>query len=303
MKKRICAAAWILLMAGLCSGCGGAQGNGPGAAGGSSQLESSAVSAESGGIAWDDELNVDFTHDYSEEIRADVDRAASDAETFQQELENVERLSQRYAPLAETAQTQGEMNVASMWLFTIWDTELDTLWDRAADQQTEALAERESWTAMREEAALLSVGSSEENGSMYPLLRNSFLEEAARDRAYLLAAGLAEEQSQSFDLPERSEKYGLFAGGQGTGGMDRYLITRQGWEGADEAAISFPGRDELNGTFADGGNGELAFTADDGSVKGVIRIDGWDGARFEVTEAADGSPFSAGETAEFPIVF
>lgn len=303
MKKRICAAAWILLMAGLCSGCGGAQGNGPGAAGGSSQLESSAVSAESGGIAWDDELNVDFTHDYSEEIRADVDRAASDAETFQQELENVEKLSQRYAPLAETAQTQGEMNVASMWLFTIWDTELDTLWDRAADQQTEALAERESWTAMREEAALLSVGSSEENGSMYPLLRNSFLEEATRDRAYLLAAGLAEEQGQSFDLPERSEKYGLFADGQRTGGMDRYLLTRQGWEGADEAAISFPGRDELHGTFADGGNGELAFTADDGSVKGIIRINGWDGARFEVTEAADGSPFSAGETAEFPIMF
>ena len=303
MKKRICAAAWILLMAGLCVGCGGAGETGPDAAGGSSQLESSAVSAESGGIAWDDELNVDFTHDYSEEIRADVDRAASDAETFQQELENVERLSRRYAPLAETAQTQGEMNVASMWLFTVWDTELDTLWDRAADQQTEALAERESWTAMREEAALLSVGSSEENGSMYPLLRNSFLEEATRDRAYLLAAGLAEEQSQPFDLPERSEKYGLFAGGQGIDGMDRYLLTRQGWEGADEAAIFLPGRDELNGTFADGGNSELAFTADDGSVKGVIRIDGWDGARFEVTEAADGSPFSAGETAEFLIVF
>lgn len=303
MKKRICAAAWILLMAGLCVGCGGAGETGPDAAGGSSQLESSAVSAESGGIAWDDELNVDFTHDYSEEIRADVDRAASDAETFQQELENVERLSRRYAPLAETAQTQGEMNVASMWLFTIWDTELNTLWDRAADQRTEALAERESWTAMREEAVLLSIGSSEENGSMYPLLRNSFLEEATRDRAYLLAAGLAEKQGQPFDLPERSEKYGLFAGGQGTGGMDRYLLTRQGWEGADEAAISFPGRDELNGTFADGGNGELAFTADDGNVKGVIRIDGWDGARFEVTEAADGSPFSAGETAEFPIVF
>ena len=303
MKKRICAAAWILLMAGLCSGCGGAGETGPDAAGGSSQLESPAISAESGGIAWDDELNVDFTHDYSEEIRADVDRAASDAETFQQELENVERLSRRYAPLAETAQTQGEMNVASMWLFTIWDTELDTLWDRAADQRTEALAERESWTAMREEAALLSVGSSEENGSMYPLLRNSFLEEVTRDRAYLLAAGLAEEQGQPFDMPERSEKYGLFAGGQGTGGMDGYLLTRQGWEGADEAAISFPGRDELNGTFAGGGNGELAFTADDGSVKGIIRIDGWDGARFEVTEAADGSPFSVGETAEFPIVF
>lgn len=303
MKKRICAAAWILLMAGLCSGCGGAQGNGPDAAGGSSQLESSAVSAESGSIAWDDELNVDFTHDYSEEIRADVDRAASDAETFQQELENVERLSRRYAPLAETAQTQGEMNVASMWLFTIWDTELDTLWDRAADQQTEAHAERESWTAMREEAALLSVGSSEENGSMYPLLRNSFLEEATRDRAYLLAAGLAEEQGQSFDLPERSEKYGLFADGQGTGGMDGYLLTRQGWEGADEAVVSLSGQGELHGTFAGGGNGELAFTSDDGSVKGVIRIDGWDGARFEVTEAADGSPFSAGETAEFPIMF
>ena len=76
-----------------------------------------------------------------------------------------------------------------------------------------------------------------------------------------------------------------------------------GCGGADEAVVSLPGRDELDGTFADGGNGGLAFTSDDGSVKGVIRIDGWDGARFEVTEAADGSPFSAGETAEFPIVF
>ena len=51
------------------------------------------------------------------------------------------------------------------------------------------------------------------------------------------------------------------------------------------------------------GNGELAFTSNDGSVKGIIRINGWDGASFEVVETSGESVFAVGETVKFPFVF
>ncbi|MCM1049109.1 MAG: hypothetical protein NC433_11880 [Clostridiales bacterium] len=86
-----------------------------------------------------DELEIDFTYDYSENIKADVDYVVSGSDTLQEELENIEKIIQKYTPLAQAAQTQGEMNVSSQWFFVIWDTELNSLWSRfsnSADQQT-----------------------------------------------------------------------------------------------------------------------------------------------------------------------
>ena len=60
---------------------------------------------------------------------------------------------------------------------------------------------------------------------------------------------------------------------------------------------------ETKGTFVDNGNGELAFTSDDGSVKGTIKINGWDGASFKVTETSGEAVFSAGEEVNFPFAF
>ena len=53
---------------------------------------------------------------------------------------------------------------------------------------------------MKEEATFLSIGSSEENGSMYPLLQNSFLEEITKNRAYILAEKLAEVKGDVKDV-------------------------------------------------------------------------------------------------------
>lgn len=53
----------------------------------------------------------------------------------------------------------------------------------------------------------------------------------------------------------------------------------------------------------DNGNGDLAFTSDDGSVKGIIKINRWDCASFKVTETSGESVFSAGEEVEFPFAF
>ena len=257
-----------------------------------------------------DELEVDFTYDYSEDIRADIDYVVSSSASLQKELENVETVIQKYNLLAEEAQSQGEMNVSSKWLYVIWDTELNNLWSRfsnSADQQTKEniLADQRNWNDMKEEAVFENIGLSEENGSMYPLLENSFLEEITRNRAYVLANELAKIKGESFFMPEKPAKYGFFVDNQGTGSIYSSLITRQGVSGDDEAVISIYRLGEIKGVFADNGNGELSFTSNDADtriVKGIIKINGWNGASFTVIEAPEGF-LSVGEEFDFPFAF
>lgn len=263
------------------------------------------TSGENNDIELNDKLEIDFTYDYSEDIKADVDYVVSGSASLQKELENIEKIIQKYTPLAEAAQTQGEMNVSSEWFFVIWDTELNNLWSRfsnSADQQTKEkiLAEQRNWIDMKEEVTLLSIGSSDENGSMYPLLVNSFLEEITKNRAYVLANELAKIKGESFVMPEKSTKYGLFVDNQGTGSIYSFLNAWQGQLEEDEAMISIYRLGEIEGTFVDNGNGELAFTSNNGSVKGIIKINGWDGASFTVTETSEESVFSVGEEFKFP---
>ena len=273
-----------------------------------SEEQSAYASRESDDIQWNDKLEVDFTYDYSEDIKADVDAVVSDSASLQEELEHMEQLIQKYMPLAEAAQTQGEMNVSSKWFFVIWDTELNNLWSRfsnEANQQTKEnlLAEQQNWIDMKEEVTLLCIGPSEENGSMYPLLVNAFLEEITKNRAYVLANALAKIKGEAFVMPEKSTKYGLFVDNQGTGSVYSSLIARQGWLEEDEAVISIYRLGKIKGTFVDNGNGELAFNSNHENVKGIIKINGWDGASFTVTEASEDSAFSVGEEFKFPFVF
>lgn len=270
--------------------------------------QSDSAGRENNDMEWDDKLEMDFTYDYSEDIKADVDRVVSGSASLQEELENIGKVIQKYTPLAEAAQTQGEMNVSSRWFFVIWDTELNNLWNRFsnfADQQTKekVLAEQRNWIDMKEEVTLMNIGSSEENGSIYPLLVNSFLEEITRNRAYILANELAKVKGESFVMPDKSAKYGLFVDNQGTGSVYSFLIARPGQSGDDEAIISVYRLGEIEGTFVDNGNGELAFLSDDESVKGMIKINGWDGASFTVTETSGESVFSVGEEVRFPFAF
>ena len=255
-----------------------------------------------------DIAEIDFTYDYTEDIKADVEYVVSESSSLQEELKNMEKIMGKYMVLAETALTQGEMNVASKWFYVIWDTELNNLWSRFsdladADTKEKILNEQRNWIAMKEEVTLLSLGSYEENGSMYPLLVNSLWEEKTKNRAYFIANELAKLEGEGFVMPEASTKYGLFVDNQGTGSVYSVLIVRQGWEGEDEAIISVYRQGEIEGSFVDNGNGELAFTSDDGSIKGIIKINGWDGAVFEVTEIVGEVPFSVGEKYEFPFAF
>ena len=156
---------------------------------------------------------------------------------------------------------------------------------------------------MKEEITLLSLGTQEENGSIYPLLVNSLWEDKTKNRAYYLANELAKIEGEAFIMPEVSTKYGVFVDNQGTGSVYSSLSTRQGWEGEDEAVISIYRLGEIEGTFIDDGNGNLSFTSSDGNIKGIIKINGWNGAAFEITETTDEVVFSAGEIFEFPFAF
>lgn len=317
MKKRIYSMI-LILMTGLCAGCGkeGVKNNNTGIESESSQVEEAVSfententeSTEYNDVVLNEETETDFTYDYTEDIKADVDEVVSGSASLQDELENIENIIKKYTTLAQAARTQIEMNLSSRWFFDIWDTELNNLWSRfsdLADPQTKEkiLAEQRNWIAMKEEVTLLDIGSSEENGSMYPLLWNADQEEITKNRAYVIANELAKIKGESFVMPEKSAKYGLFVDNQGTGSVYSSLITRQGLEGEDEALISIYREGETKGTFVDNGNGELAFTSDDGSVKGTIKINGWDGASFKVTETSGEAVFSAGEEVNFPFAF
>jgi len=232
----------------------------------------------------------------------------SSSANLQTELENIEKIIQKYTPIAQAAQSQLDMNISSQWFLAIWDTELNNLWSRfsnAADPQTKEklLEEQRNWIAMKEEVILLTLGTREENGSMYPLLQNAVLEEITKDRAYVLANELAKIKGETFVMPEKSSKYGLFVDNQGTGDVYSFLNTQEGWEGEDEAIISIYRLGQIEGTFVDNGNGELDFTSDDGNIKGIIQINGWDGASFKITETSGTSVFSVGEEFIFPFAF
>ena len=257
-----------------------------------------------------DTIEIDFTYDYTEDIKADVAYVVSNSSSLQEELKNIDTITQKYTLLAETAQTQGEMNAASQWLYVIWDTELNNLWSRFSDlaeQDTKekVLKEQRNWIAMKEEITLMSLGSYEENGSMYPMLVNSLWEEYTRNRAYFIANEVAQIKGEAFTMLEASSKYGLFVDNYETGSVYSSLITKQNWEGEDEAIISIYRQGEIEGTFVDNGDGNLEFTYswDGGTVKGIIQIKGWDGATFEVTETTGAVPFSKGEKFEFPVAF
>lgn len=304
MRKTIYMLTLVLVM-GICIGCDkeNTEIENP-----TEEEQSISTSSEKDEFQLSDGLKIDFTYDYSEDIKADVDNVVLNSTSLQEELTNIDKITQKYTPLAEAAQTQGEMNIAAQWLYTIWDAELNNLWSRfsnSADRQTKEnlLADQRNWINMKEEITLLSIGSREENGSMYPLLESSFLEEITEKRAYVLARELAKIKGEDFVMLEVSTKYGTFVDNQGTGDIYSFLITRQNWKDEDEAVISIYRQGETEGSFVDHGNGELFFTSKDGSVKGTIKIDGWDGASFKVTEISGESPFAVGEEFEFPFAF
>lgn len=257
-------------------------------------------------IADDAGLSVDFFRDYGPEIEADVNKAIESASSLQNEIDNVQKVVEKYSLMAAKAETQAEMNMASVWSYTIWDKELNSLWSRisnAADEQTKErlLSDQRNWVSMKEEVKLENIGRMEDGGSMYPLNENAFFEGITFNRVCILANELAKIKGETYNMPPRS-MYGTYVDNQGSGEVYSSLITRTGMELDNEALISIFRLGGTEGTFKETGNGEYEFVSYSENVKGIIKMNGWEGASFEVTESVD-SPFTVGENFEFDFAF
>ncbi|WP_051671388.1 lysozyme inhibitor LprI family protein [Oribacterium sp. P6A1] len=247
-----------------------------------------------------------FSHDFTEDIKKDVAGASASSISLSEELSKVEKVTEKYDELFKVGEAQFELNMASGCIYMIWDEELNSLWKRfsaAADASTKerVLKDERNWIAMKEEVLIENIGSREDGGSMYPMLENAFLQKITENRCAILASELAKIKGESFTMPER-DIYGTYVDNQGTGDVYSSLIMREGWENENEAIISIYRVGETSGTFTDKGNGELSYESGDGTVKGIIRLNGWKGASFEVTEAKD-SVLTAGDKFDFGFAF
>jgi uncharacterized protein YecT (DUF1311 family) len=248
----------------------------------------------------------DFFKDYNAEIEADVNKAIESASSLQNEIDNIQKVVEKYALIAAKAETQAELNMASGWSYTIWDKELNSLWSRisnTADEKTKErlLAEQRNWVSMKEEVKLENIGRMEDGGSMYPMNENAFFEGITYNRVCILTNELAKIKGEAYSMPPRS-MYGTYVDNQGTGEVYSSLITKTGMELDNEAVISIFRLGGTEGTFKEKGSGEYEFTSYSENVKGIIRMNGWEGASFEVTESVD-SPFTAGDKFEFDFAF
>ncbi|MCR5584921.1 MAG: DUF1311 domain-containing protein [Lachnospiraceae bacterium] len=249
----------------------------------------------------------EFNKNYEPVIEEDVKKAEVNSPTLQEELAEVETMALNYENKVQETETQQEMNVAERWPLKVWTTELDNLKIRITEIVDETVrdqfyTEQNGWSKMIDEVTAENIGTREEGGSLYPTLQAELWSTFTRNRAYILAAKLAALKGESFDMPEKDPKYGSFVDNQGTDSVYGFLITKMGWTG-DEAVISVYRTGKLRGVFTASGDKDYIFTSDDEKVKGLIRINGWNGASFEVNEVSGESPFHVGDKFEFNYVF
>ena len=240
----------------------------------------------------DSSMEIDFFRDYTSDIETEVNEAINASSTLQEEIENVQKVSDQYSEWAKQAKTQSEMNMSSDWFYIIWDTELNSLWSRfseAADEDTKAvvLADQRCWDSKLDEIVLETLGPSETGGSIYQCLAGALLEEMAYNRCNVIANELAKIKGEDFIMPKRSIQ-STYIDNHGTNEVYNYLSTQVLGQYDDiDAKISIHGLITLEGNFTEKGNDELEFTSIDGDIKGTIRLDGWNGASFEVTESSN----------------
>lgn len=244
----------------------------------------------------------DYFNSYDTEIASEVDNAILTSSSLQDEMMQIKKIADTYENASSNANNQSEINYSSSWSYTVWDKELNNLWDRIsknADEETKKslLGSQRNWIAMKEEIILENIGSEEDSGSIYTLLKNNLLSEITSNRCYILANELAKIKNENFTMPKRPV-YCTYVDNQGTSNVYSSLITRKNIENDDEAIISIHRLGKTEGTFISSDDGSLTYTSYDENVKGIIQIDGWNKATFEIVESKD-SPFVAGETYTF----
>ena len=254
----------------------------------------------------DETTELDYSKDYTDEIKVAVERAVAESKSFDEEFAKMMGIEDSITARRSDSESQTDMDTAAGYYFMVWDCELNNLWNRFSEQadsetRERVLADQRNWNDMKEEAALDALGPGDQGGSIYPVLYSDFMENSTKTRCYAIAKELSRINGSAFTMPEKTFD-GMYVDNQGTGSIYGTLVITSGWESGFDARISLYRVGELDGSVEENGQGSLSFVSFDDAVKGTITY-GWDGAAFEVTEAGDGAVVSAGETFEFPFVF
>ena len=260
--------------------------------------------SEDGNSSSDFDPTKDFGADYTADIEKEVEAAISSASSIQDEFDKVVKIAAKYDEYAQEAIGQADMNMASAWSVKVYDYELNSLWgriDKSADAATKEslLSAQRNWNSMKEDVIISEIGPREESGTIYPLLYNNCMGSLTYNRDVILASELAKIKGESFTMPERA-LYNTYVDTQGTSEIYSTMVITQSMEGEDIVKLALYREKDIEGSFTKKGNGELEFTDDTGSIKGIIKY-GWDGATFEVTQGDD--IIATGEKHVFDMAF
>lgn len=132
-------------------------------------------------------------------------QAAAAGYDLNQELAGVEAQCQiLWDALNSGSMNQKEMNQAAGQCYTIWDDELNVLWDRLTpllteEEHTNYLAEQRAWI-QEKEAAIQEAGQEWGGGSGRPLAESTAGKNWTRKRCYVLAGYLGSKIGQTVDM-------------------------------------------------------------------------------------------------------
>lgn len=100
---------------------------------------------------------------------------------------------------------QQEMNAKAYEWFTLWDDELNALWDRLtatlSDTEKDALTEEQTAWIKRKEQQMIAAGFEAYGGTLRPLLESSVAKDMTRERTYYLAEYLAKQTGEDYTIP------------------------------------------------------------------------------------------------------
>lgn len=270
-------------------------------------------SAESSSEASDDTTSgtitetIDYNSDYKAEIQEEVSNAISSASSIQDEMDKVKKIADKYSSYVSIAGTQEQKNMAAGWTCTVWDEEITKLWSRISDTaeaktKERILAEQRKWIAMKDEVRIDSIGTSVDGGTAYPVMECGFIEETTYNRCHILANELAKINGEEYKMPDKPI-YGTYVDNQGINIVYSYLVLRESKDNKqNRVSISLYNQGHLEGDFVEKSDGVLEFTANKGDIKGIIKVNGWDGASFEITESDD-TMYAVGKKYEFGFTF
>ena len=155
--------------------------------------------------------------------------------SLQEELKNIDTITQKYTLLAESAQTQGdECGTNGFMWFGIRNWIIfgaDSVAWQIRILRNGSWEEQRNWIAMKEEVTLMSLGSQEEKWQYVSYACKFPLGRKNQEQGLFHCKWAGTDWGESFAMPEASTKYGLFVDNQGTDAVYSSLITQQSWEG------------------------------------------------------------------------